>query len=129
MKQTPVKLGPLALLLTVISICLTILSILSYATASADLRLAEKYAQTVSRRYALEIEGQRWMRELQRGGGDPQGAETDESGVLRRVFEQDGSRLSVGVLPQEGGGYRIVEWKQDREWNENTEIGSLWPGL
>jgi hypothetical protein len=33
MKQTPVRLGPLALLLNVISICLTVLAILSFSTA------------------------------------------------------------------------------------------------
>ena len=54
MKQVPIKLGPLALLLTVISICLTTLAILSFTTASADLRLAEKYADTVQTRYELE---------------------------------------------------------------------------
>ncbi len=42
MKQIPIKLGPLTLLLTVISICLTVLAILSFTTARADLRLAEK---------------------------------------------------------------------------------------
>ena len=44
MKQVPIKLGPLALLLTVISICLTTLAILTFATARADWRLAEKHA-------------------------------------------------------------------------------------
>ena len=39
MKQIPIKLGPLTLLLTVISICLTVLAILSFTTARADLRL------------------------------------------------------------------------------------------
>ena len=40
MKQVPIKLGPLALLLAVISICLTTLAILTFTTARADLRLA-----------------------------------------------------------------------------------------
>ena len=43
--QQPIKLGPLALLLTVITICLTTLAILTLTTARADLRLAEKYAE------------------------------------------------------------------------------------
>ncbi len=56
MKQVPIKLGPLALLLAVISICLTTLAILTFTTARADLRLAQKYAETVSTRYELERE-------------------------------------------------------------------------
>ena len=48
MKRVPIKLGPLALLLAVISICLTMLALLTCSTARADRRLAEKFAQTVS---------------------------------------------------------------------------------
>ena len=58
MNQVPVKLGPLALLLTVISICLTTLAILTFSTARADWRLADRYAQTVTARYDLMNEGQ-----------------------------------------------------------------------
>ena len=47
MNKAPIRLGPMALLLTVISICLTILAILTFTTARADLRLAQKYAETV----------------------------------------------------------------------------------
>ena len=42
MKHVPIKLGPLALLLAVISICLTTLALLNVSTAKADERLAEK---------------------------------------------------------------------------------------
>ena len=59
--RTPIRLLPLALLLTVISICLTVLAILTFSTAGADLRLAEKYAETVRTRYELEIEGQEFL--------------------------------------------------------------------
>ena len=61
MKHVPVKLGPLALLLAVVAICLTILAILSFTTGQADLRLAQRYADTVSERYALEAEGQQYV--------------------------------------------------------------------
>ena len=64
MNRAPIKLGPLALLLTVISICLTTLAILTFTTARADLSLAEKYAQTVETRYALERQGQEFLREV-----------------------------------------------------------------
>ena len=63
MKQVPIKLGPLALLLTVISICLTVLAILTFTTARADMALAEKYADTIRLRYELEAEGQSFLAE------------------------------------------------------------------
>ncbi len=58
MNHTPVRLGPLILLLSVICVCLTMLSLLSFSAAGADKRLAEKYADTVRVRYELEAEGQ-----------------------------------------------------------------------
>ena len=63
MKQLPVKLGPLALLLTVISICLTTLSILTFTTARADASLARKYADTVTARYSLMNQGEEFLRD------------------------------------------------------------------
>ena len=50
MKRIPIKLGPLALLLAVVSLCLTTLSILTFTTARADMALAERFADTVSSR-------------------------------------------------------------------------------
>ena len=98
MKQVPIKLGPLALLLAVVSICLTTLAILTFATARADLRLAEKYADTVSTRYALERQGQEFLRELSetdRADWDLMGWEPDADGICRESFEQDGTVLEV----------------------------------
>ena len=122
MKQVPIKLGPLALLLAVISICLTTLSILTFTTARADRRLAEKYADTVSTRYALEAEGQAFLADVGRGG--PPG-EPDADGVCWKVLERDGSRLTIGLGPQGG----IVAWRQEKEWNQDTDIGHLWSGF
>ena len=119
--KAPIKLGPLALLLSVISICLTTLAILSFSTASADLRLAEKYAETVTARYALEAEGQKYLRDVSLGRAD---GETDEDGVLWKKLERGGAVLTVGVDP-EG---RIVSWRQQMEWNQDTVIGDLWLG-
>ena len=57
MNRIPIRLGPLALLLTVIAICVSSLGVLSVADAAADLRLAERYAETVRIRYELEEKG------------------------------------------------------------------------
>ena len=49
------------MLLTVISVCMTTLGILAFATARADWNMAQKYADTIQTRYALEAEGQRFL--------------------------------------------------------------------
>lgn len=131
MKQVPIKLGPLTLLLTVISICLTTLAILTFTTARADMRLAEKYAETVRTRYALEAEGQRFLQEIQ--GMDSadlslMGLERDAAGVCWKTLEQDGARLRIGFTFDREGSH-VAAWRQDREWDQDTGIGNLWTGF
>ena len=118
MKKVPIRLGPLALLLTVISICLTVLSVLSFVSARADLALAEKYAQTVKTRYELETEGQEYLRDAALSG----------SRAAEKVFEKDGSKLSIELRPS-GNGFIISKWLHEKEWEPDESIGDLWNGL
>lgn len=126
MKQVPIKLGPLALLLTIISICLTVLSILTFTTARADLRLAEKYAETVSTRYALEVRGQELLRELKDSDPAMLDMARDASGVWHADLERDGAHLRIGV-EKAGDGWQVVEWRQEKDWQEDTGL-ELWSG-
>ena len=126
MKQVPIKLGPLALLLTVISICLTVLAILSFTTARADLRLAEKYAQTVSERYLLEAEGQELLAELQDSDPGMLNMERDANGVWWTDLEKDGAHLHIGVK-KSADGWEPVAWRMDKDWEEDTEL-DVWDG-
>ena len=126
MKQVPIKLGPLALLLTVISICLTVLAILSFTTARADLRLAEKYAKTVSERYLLEAEGQELLAELQDSDPGMLDMERDANGVWWTDLEKDGAHLHIGVK-KSADGWEPVAWRMDKDWEEDTEL-DVWDG-
>lgn len=131
MKQVPIRLGPLALLLAVISICLTMLAILTFTTARADLRLAEKYAETVSARYALEMQGQAFLRELSMT--DPmdyalEGWERGADGVYREVLGEGETKLHIGFVPDAERGYRVVSWRIEKDWAENDSLGELWDG-
>ena len=96
MKELPIRLTPLALLLTVISICLTVLGILTYTTARADMNLAETYAETVRTRYELEARGQNWIgglaasaRESSNGGSSMNGRKTPPSENCGTVTSPD----------------------------------------
>ncbi|MCI8895861.1 MAG: hypothetical protein HFI42_16295 [Lachnospiraceae bacterium] len=138
MKHIPVKLGPLALVLTVISICMTVLGILSFTTARADLSLARRHGDTVRIRYELEAEGQAFLGEAHRvmesAGGDLAGlleladTEAGEDGVIRRIISRDSFTLTVGVAPDEADGIRIVDWRIQKEWEPDEEMGNLWSG-
>ena len=126
MKQVPIKLGPLALLLTVISICLTVLAILSFTTARADLRLAERYAQTVTERCALEMAGQELLRELKDSDPGMLDMERDAKGVWWTDLEKDGAHLHIGVK-KGPDGWQPVAWRMDKDWEEDTDL-NLWDG-
>ncbi|MBE5999170.1 MAG: hypothetical protein E7237_06105 [Sarcina sp.] len=134
MNQVPIKLGPLALLLTIISICLTTLSILTFTTSRADLRLADKYAETVKTRYELEREGQAFLQEAEEtvSSGLPLNAVFDAmpvpGGGISRTFEQGGTVLTVTLLPDSEKGYAVSGWTITRQWEEDNSIGNLWMG-
>lgn len=127
MNRPTVRLGPAALLLAVIAICLAILAILTFTTARADLRLAEKYADTVRARYALEGDGQRYMAELAALPDTAPPADAD--GVIRVDMERDGYRLRIALEPDGTGGFRTVGWRHEKPWEQEQTIGDLWSGF
>lgn len=132
MKQVPIKLGPLALLLTVISICLSVLAILTFTTARADKSLAEKYAETVAARCALETEGQRFLRDLdealRQGDGGFLAALEREGELYAKRLTLDGTDLNIAFRLTGEGKPELLRWRIYREWTEDLDIGNLWPG-
>ena len=129
MNEVPMKLGPLALLLTVISICMTTLAILTFTTARADQSLAEKYAETVKERYELEAQGQAYLAETSDDLSQGMIFLTDADGIIWNTLEQDNARLRIGVKDTGRGTYLVNTWQIERQWEEDTSIGNLWPGF
>ena len=122
-----IRLGPIAIFLTVIAAVLATLAILSVATSRADLLLAERFAKVTQIRYALEEEGSRVLMEID-GGGMPDGASYTEDGAILYASEREGYALTVEAAPKEGG-YDLRVWKIEKIWEtENTGL-DLWPGL
>ena len=132
MRETPVRLGPLSLLLAVISICLAVLAVLNMTTASADLRLAERYAQTVTARYALEKQGQEALLELsgtESADWQSMGWEQEADGIYQKRLENDGAFLQIRIAEQENGKAVVLTWKQEKEWEEDDRVENLWSGF
>lgn len=136
MRHIPIRLGPLALLLTVISICMTSLGILAFMTARADLGLAEKYAATVRERYELEGEGQAFLRDVAEAcakgnaPGSLPGTEADGDGVVWKVITREYAGLRIGLAAggSDTAGYEIVAWKTEKKWEPEPGMGNLWDG-
>lgn len=131
MKQVPIKLGPVALLLTVITICLTVMAILTLTTAAADQTMANRFADSVQIRYSLEAEGQQFLQQadaqLAGGGGleDIEGTSA-EGGGIEKVFEQEGYQLTIRLKPEGDSGYTVTRWSLEKKWQEKETIDGLW---
>lgn len=134
MKHIPIRLGPLALLLAVISICMTTLGILTFTTARADLAMAEKYAATVRGRYELEYQGQKFLefvgKTLAEGIAlnELPDTETDVEGIVWKRIVQDETTLLIGLVPEQNRGYRVVSWRLIKAWSADESMGMLWNG-
>ena len=131
MKQIPIRLGPVALLLTVISICLTVMTLLTFSTSGADQAMAQTFADSTQIRYSLEAEGQQFLRDadaaLADGGELSDLPDTKPSGRgVQKVFEQEGYRLTVGIRPAADGGVTVTRWSLDKKWEEKSTIDGLW---
>lgn len=128
MKQIHVRLGPLALLLTVIVICMTVLGLLAMTTARGDLSMARRYAELVEARYSLEAEGQSFLWETARDPETMDLLEKDENGVCWKILSKDGVSLKIGLTEQRKG-FRVVSWQFMREdWEPNENLDGLWTG-
>lgn len=128
MKQIHVRLGPLALLLTVIVICMTVLGLLAVTTARGDLSIAQRYAESVETRYALEARGQKFLWKAAREPGELELLDMDEEGTRWKVLSKDGMSLRIGLEGQEGR-FRVVSWQFVREdWEPQETMDGLWSG-
>ena len=134
MDQVPIKLGPMALLLTVISICLTTLSILTFTTSRADLSLARRYADTVTARYHLMNQGEEFLRdaaELAEQGmpvSSIPGTMPGPGGRTNYELEEDGMILTISLKAADGG-IEVLEYRVTKDWAEDTSPGNLWNGF
>ena len=131
--KAPVKLGPLALLLTVITICLAILAILTFSTAEADLRLAETSAETVQEKYEREAEGQQFLADAYAvlAQGLPLSTLDDvtvSGDTVTKSIGDDSIRLVITLQELPDGGLRILSWNTVSEWEAEQSFGSVWLG-
>ena len=103
------RLGMLSILLTVIVICMAVLSLLSFATSSADMRLAKRYARTVEIRYQLEKEGRKLL---------------NEQGPIDTEIALEDYKL---VIETDDSGH-IKTWCIEKIWQQDDRIDDLWEG-
>lgn len=137
------KSGALSVLLLVITICLAVLSVLSFSTAHASRSLAEKQAVQVAGSYTAERSGQVWLAEIdailedagQNASPDdyiaahiPAGSTFEQAIISTQIEGDDGRRLTVSLALDEGYHYTIASWKNDVLWTPDESLGNLYSG-
>ena len=110
MNSSRLRLGMLSILLTIIVICMGVLSLLSFATSMADERLSNRYAQTIKIRYELEEEGRRLLK--------------DSTAIIETEILKDGYKLVIEAQDKD----HIRTWRIEKVWDEDTSIDDLWGG-
>lgn len=127
MENKRFRVGSIAVLFTVVVLCVAIFGCLTVATANSDIRTARRYAQHVSQRTQMENLGQAWLSRadawLRFGGELPENAvlEGDE---LKAQLTQDTMKLDI-CLKIQGTTYEITRWSCTGIWQPD-DSWNLW---
>ena len=128
------RLGPIAVFLTVVTIILTTLATLTIATSRADAVLAERFATMTAIRYSLEKEGNEFLYEvtqkLENGASLNSISDLNRSddGMYEYKAEKDGYELKIRLVPEGSDSFSIEEWKITKIWNEEELSQDIWLG-
>lgn len=128
------RLGPIAVFLTVVAIILTTLATLTIATSRADAVLAERFATMTAIRYSLEKEGNEFLYEvtqkLENGTSLNNISDLNRSGdgMYEYKAEKDGYELKIRLAPEGSDSFSIEEWKITKIWNEEELSQDIWLG-
>ena len=117
----PVRMGPLALLLTVIGMALTVLAVLTFSAACADLDLAEKKASQVRERYLLESDGQAFLAAL-----TEEAKAAPESRTVKEDLVRGELTLHIEAVVSDGKA-DVTVWQLRKHWEEDAGV-ELWAG-
>ena len=129
-----VRLGPIAIFLTVVAIVLTMLAILTFATSHADAVMAQRFASVTETRYELEAEGRQFLAdadEMLANGQDLtmlEGVTRNEGSSFGYTIEKNGYSLLITVSAPENGRVQVEEWKIDKIWQEEDPYQNIWKG-
>lgn len=130
-ERFPIRTGTLTLLLTVVTLCLAVLSVLSAVTARADLALAQKGARQLDQSLAADALGQQWLAQLdealQTSGALPAPAVRQPNGGIAAQLDCGESGLLQIEVAVNGQSWRVTRWQLERSWQPDTGL-DLWQG-
>lgn len=128
------RLGPVAVFLTIVAVILTTLATLTIATSRADVVLAERFAEMTQIRYSLEAQGNEFLsslaEELEAGASLSSISELNRKadGIFEYKAERDGYELLIRLTESDEDLYDIREWKITKVWEEEDLNQGIWAG-
>lgn len=107
------------ILLLVTLLCVIVLLVLNLSVATANMRMADRYAETVEYQYELETEGQIWLSEV-----DGQ----IDSDIHKMIGDENKRHLLITIEKDENSKYDITEWKMESPKIKEETLDNLWEG-
>ena len=119
----PAVTGASSLLVIFSVLCLTVFSLLSLSTVSADHRIAEENYRAVENYYEADCEANRILAEL-RKGEMPKGVNVDEDGLCSYSCSISDTQVLVVKVSINGSEYEIKRWQavSTYEWQPDTAL-------
>ena len=148
-KLAGIRIGPITILVFVITLCIAVLATLSVTTARANTASTERHISFTNDVYAHETAAQTMLslvdaalangtdgvranlsaiEEETQAAARPGSATVTLSGnTLNALFETDSGRQLIVELKLSGSTYEIVKWKTAMNWKEESNE-KLWAG-
>ena len=129
MRKKRFQVGSVAVLFSVVVLCVAVFAVLTVLTASSDMRLSRQYGEHVRSQYACENLGQQWLGEIDGwiAGKNalPDGTEVNENSVQTEIIKET-SVLNIR-LTLSGAGYAIDRWSCTAQWQPDEGL-KVWQG-
>ncbi|MEG0375945.1 MAG: S4A5 electrogenic sodium bicarbonate cotransporter 4 [Raoultibacter sp.] len=142
-----VRIGPISIFSLIILICLAVLSVLAVSTAQATYTSAQKHAaytyatyenERAAQEFVSEIDAQLSLFRTMHYATEtptaavqkilPDNAQLEDDTVVAEFVSNGGRTLTVSILIDSDGYYRILEWRASTQWDLNESNVNLWSG-
>lgn len=107
------------ILLLVTLLCVIVLLVLNLSIATANMRMSDRYAETVKYQYELEMQGQTWLSEVD---GKLQGD------VSKIIGDENKRHLLINIEKDTSDNYVITEWKIKAPKLKEETLDNIWEG-
>lgn len=127
MEKKRFQVGSIAVLFSVVVLCVAVFAVLTVVTAASDYRVARQYGDHVQSLYRCENRGQAWLARVDAwlaGQGElPEDTSLSGSQVETEIME-DGMKLAIRLEITENG-YEIRQWSCTTQWQPEQQW-NLW---